>query len=303
MNQVDLFILAIVGAFALSGARRGIILAGGDVISLVIGLMLAAVAYPIGAAPLRWVFHAGQALGDFLGFALVAVLGVVLAGWGFSFLAERFQTSKVANRIGGAGFGVVFGVILAAALILVSGFIPGAAAPVGESALGPRVVALVPSLHENLDAAGLALPKLMYLPRDYRDELVEAPRGIRFLRINFARLDGAMCINCRSPVEFVGYRFSRGTLMSPKFRCPNCGRTSDGCQTFEGFHTIYGACPVTLADEGVLFDCGVWTNDWWVVPFGPCPVCGKEHHQSPQPSLPAAPYAALTPELRRLSPL
>ena len=82
--------------------------------------------------------------------------------------------------------------------------------------------------------------------------------------------------NCRAATRFEGYQFSRGTLMSPKFKCPQCDRTSDGCQTFEGFHAIYDACPAELAREGLQFDCGVWTNGWWTVPQGPCPVCGQE---------------------------
>jgi len=121
------------------------------------------------------------------------------------------------------------------------------------------------------------------LPTDYRDELQGMNQGRQFIRINFTRMDGAMCINCRSPVEFQGYQFSRGTLMSPKFRCPNCGRASDGCQTFEGFHEIYGTCPTTLAADGLQFDCGVWTNGWWTVPQGPCPVCGKQYRPGPRP--------------------
>lgn len=103
-------------------------------------------------------------------------------------------------------------------------------------------------------------------------------QGMQFLRVNFSRLNGVTCINCRTPVEFLGYRFSRGTMISPEYRCPKCGRTSDGCQTFEGFHIIYGKCPVDLANQGVEFDCGVWTNGWWTLPHGKCPVCGKEYH-------------------------
>jgi uncharacterized membrane protein required for colicin V production len=277
MNQVDFFIIIVVGLCAMSGARRGLIAAAGDILSLLLGLIIGSLAYPLAAAPLRAIFGLGDAVAGALGFILLAVLTVFLAGWGSSLLAQRFTLSKPANRLGGAGFGGFFGILLAAVLVLASGILPAAARPVSASALGPRIIALVPRLHENMDAIGIPLPKLVYLPTDYRDEVLGVNRGLQFLQINFSRLDGATCIHCRSPVRFTGYHFSRGTLISPQFRCPNCGRTSDGCQTFEGFHAIYGVCPVSLAQEGLRFDCGVWTNGWWTVPHGPCPVCGKEY--------------------------
>jgi uncharacterized membrane protein required for colicin V production len=277
MNQVDFFIIIVVGLSAVSGARRGMIAAAGDILSLVLGLIIGSLGYWLAAAPLRAILGLGDAVAGALGFILLAVLTVFLAGWGSSLLAQRFTLSKPANRLGGAGFGGFFGILLAAVLVLASGILPGAAQPVSASALGPRITALVPRLHENMDAIGVPLPKLVYLPTDYRDEVLGLNSGLQFLQINFSRLDGATCIKCRSPVQFTGYHFSRGTLISPRFRCPNCTRTSDGCQIFEGFHAIYGACPVPLAQEGLKFDCGVWTNGSWTVPHGPCPVCGKEY--------------------------
>ncbi len=276
MNQVDLFILVVIAATAFEGARRGIINSTGDVIALALGLAFGSLAYPLGAAPLKWVLGANSPVAGALGFILVAVATVLLLSWGFAHLAERFEPSPVVSRAGGAAFGAVLGVVLAAVLVLASGLLPGAADPVRKSALGPRIIMFVPRLHESLESIGLPLPKLVQLPDDYRQELSGMRQGLQFLRINFTRLDGAMCIHCRTPVRFLGYQFVRGTLMSPKFQCPNCGRTSDGCQTFEGFHTIYGQCPVDVAREGVEFDCGVWTNHWFTVPHGPCPVCGKE---------------------------
>jgi membrane protein required for colicin V production len=299
MNQVDFFIIVVVGLSAVSGARRGMIAAAGDILSLLLGLIIGSLAYPPVAAALQAVFGLGDAVAGALGFIVLAVLTVFLAGWGSSLLAQRFRLSKPANRLGGAGFGGFFGILLAAVLVLASGILPGAARPVSASALGPRITALVPRLHENMDAIGVPLPKLVYLPTDYRDEVLGLNRGLQFLQINFSRLDGATCIHCRSPVQFTGYHFSRGTLISPRFHCPNCGRTSDGCQTFEGFHAIYGACPVPLAQEGLRFDCGVWTNRWWTVPHGPCPVCGKEYRSEEEdlavPGAVAAP-PAISPE-------
>jgi len=277
MNEVDLFIIVVIGACAVSGARRGLISSAGDIISLLLGLVLGALAYPVVEAPLRWLFSAPPTISGPLALLAVAVATVLLAGWGFSTLAGRFDGRSPASRAGGGVFGMFLGVVLAAVLILVSGVIPGAAEPVQRSALGPRIVVVVPRLETNLDLLGVPMPKLVQLPEDYRDELSGVRQGLQFMRVNFARLDGATCINCGAPVRFLGYQFSRGTLLSPKFECTRCGRTSDGCQTFEGFHLIYGQCPVALAEQGVEFDCGVWTNGSWTVPKGVCPICGKEY--------------------------
>ena len=286
MNQVDLFILLVVTGSAVSGARRGLVPAGGDILSLFLGLALGSIAYPAGSAVMRLFLGRPSALADALGFVAIAALVVTAASWGLTHAARRVRLPGPADRVGGAASGAAFGLLLAAVLVLASGLLPGAAEPVERSFLGGRTVKLVPRLHETMERVGFPLPKLIQLPADYRDE-VEGRRGeFRFARLNFTDLGGAMCLHCRKPVSFEGYHFSRGTLLSPKFACPGCGRTSDGCQTFEGFHIIYRGCPVTPAEEGLQFDCGVWTNGWRTVPHGPCPVCGRELRRPAAEQLP-----------------
>ena len=276
MNQVDLFILLVLTGSAVSGARRGLVGAGGDVLSLFLGLALGSIAYPVGSAVMRLFLGSLPALADALGFVAIAALVVAGASWGLTHAARRVLLPPLADRVGGAALGAVFGLVLAAVLVLASGMLSGAAEPVERSLLGGRTVKLVPRLHSTMERVGFPLPKLIQLPADYRDEIEGGRRQFRFARLNFTALEGAMCLHCREPVRFDGYHFSRGLLLSPKFSCPGCGRTSDGCQTFEGFHTIYRDCPVTPAEEGLEFDCGVWTNGWRTVPHGPCPVCGRE---------------------------
>ena len=276
MNQVDLFIIVVVVGFAISGSRRGLISSAGDIISIALALGVGSLAYPLAAAPIAWLFHFPPNLAGPVGYLITAVAAALLAGWGCSALAHRFEPSKHISRVGGAAFGAVLGAVLAGVLVMASGMLPGAGPAVGQSKFGRAMMQVVPRLHEGMESVGLPVPKLVQLPTDYRDELQGVRQGLQFMRLNFTRLNGATCIHCRTPVEFLGYKFSRGTLMSPKFQCPNCGRTSDGCQTFEGFHAIYGTCPVELAEQGVEFDCGVWTNGWWTVPHGVCPICGKE---------------------------
>ena len=276
MNQVDLFVIALVVAFAVSGSRRGLICSAGDIIAIALALGIGSIAYPLAAAPIGWLLGFPPNLAGPVGYLVVAVIAALAAGWGCSALASRFEPSRHISRIGGAAFGAVLGVILSGVLILASGMFPGAAPSVEQSRLGRSLIQVVPRLHEGMESVGLPVPKLVQLPTDYREELEGVRQGLQFMRLNFTKLNGSTCIHCRTPVQFLGYKFSRGTLMSPEFQCPACGRTSDGCQTFEGFHAIYGKCPVDLARQGVEFDCGVWTNGWWTVPHGVCPVCGKE---------------------------
>ena len=276
MNQVDALVLLIVVASAISGARRGVVGAGGDVVAVVLGLGLSSFAYPVMAAPLEWIGFP-HPICDLLGFLSLAIGVVFLVGWVAAVLSQNWPLPRRTDRAGGAALGGLMGLMLGSVLLLVSGVVTGTAKPVRESLLGASITMIVPKLHETMERAGLPLPKLVQLPLDYREEMSGARQGLQFMRINSARLDGSTCINCRAAVHFEGYQFSRGTLMSPRFKCPHCGRTSDGCQTFQGFHIIYGICPVTLANEGVQFDCGVWTNDWYTVPHGPCPTCGLEY--------------------------
>jgi uncharacterized membrane protein required for colicin V production len=277
MNQVDLLIFVVIAASALSGAKRGLISSAGDIVALFLGLVFGTLCYPLFAAPLHWLTGLPEAYAGALGFMVAAVVVVFLAGWGFSHISERQQLEKKLNRTGGGLFGALFGVFFAAILVMASGLLPHANGSVKDSLLAPRIISLVPKLHQSLESVGLPLPKLVQLPTDYQEELAGLNQGRQFLRINFTALDGSQCINCGAKVDFAGYQFSRGTLMSPKFVCPKCGRTSDGCQTYEGFHTIYHGCPAEIAQDGVKFDCGVWTNGWWVVPRGTCPVCGKQY--------------------------
>jgi uncharacterized membrane protein required for colicin V production len=280
VNQVDALILAVILACAVSGARRGLLGAGADIVAIGLGLGLSSLAYPVVATPLHWL-GVPPPLSDVLGFLLFAIGIVFLVGCGASLIAENWHPAPRLDKAGGACCGAAVGVLLSSVLLLVSGVVTRTAQPIEQSLLGTRFISLVPRVHETMERVGLPLPKLVQLPTDYREEMSGMRQGLQFLRLNATRLDGAMCIHCRTPVKFEGYKFSRGTLMSPKFRCPQCGRTSDGCQTFEGFHTIYGTCPTDLAKEGVQFDCGVWTNGWYTVPHGPCPVCGKEYVPSP----------------------
>jgi uncharacterized membrane protein required for colicin V production len=284
MNQVDFFILVILGIATANGVRRGLLLGAADLAGLLVAVAAGSFLYRLGGA-FFGLFLASPALAGFLGFVLIALLAAGLTGWAMlKWLGER-EFPRRLDHFGGGACGLSLGALLAGMGVMASGLVPGAAAPVKHSALAPAFMSLVPGALEGLEHLGIAVPKLVRLPVSYEEELKGTRQGLQFLQINFSRLDGSHCINCGHRVRFLGYKFSRGTLLSPKFRCPNCGRTSDGCQLFEGFHRIYGQCPVELAERGILFDCGVWTNGWWVVPRGRCPVDGREY-RGPGPPKP-----------------
>lgn len=191
-------------------------------------------------------------------------------------LAKRFfrKSESIASELLGGFLGMVLFFLLAGALFLLMP--PPESAPLAgfaERAL-PRLLILSEKLH-------IDPPKLVYHPSTFegewsREGLWKGKVEYRFERFAFSQLDGATCIACGGKVKFLGYFRKDKNPLVPKFQCTRCGRTSDGCQTFEGFHKIYGICPVDEARKGVQLDCGTWTNGIWVVPKGKCPVCGKE---------------------------
>ncbi len=88
-------------------------------------------------------------------------------------------------------------------------------------------------------------------------------------------LEGVICYNCGGNVRYKGIRkhiVGGQEVYSPYFVCESCGRHSDSCQTYEGYHKLYGECPAVLARQGYRFDCGMWPNGNFVKPIGTCPI-------------------------------
>lgn len=85
----------------------------------------------------------------------------------------------------------------------------------------------------------------------------------------FEESDGWTCVCCGGPVEFLGFGH-QPQPRRPLFACRQCGRRSDGCQTFEGHHLLYGVCAL---EDGNTSRCGYWQGEW-ARARGVCPVCG-----------------------------
>jgi hypothetical protein len=290
MNEVDFVIILIVGISAFHGVRHGVLSGAIDLAALILALAIGASSWRLLAAPLLW-FGFPAPLAGMLGFILTTIGVAFGANHLLIWMVRNIRPPKWLEQTGGGVMGFLTGLLLSSFLLIFSGAMPQAYKAIPRSLLGMRLLSIVPAIHGDLEAVGIPLPKLVMLPTNYREELAGKGmrQGLQFLQINFTRLDGSKCIKCEHRVHFLGYKFPRGTLLSPKFQCPYCGRTSDGCQTFEGFHKIYGQCPVDIARQGVWFDCGVWTNGNFVLPHGKCPIDGKEltpaelRQEPPQP--------------------
>jgi uncharacterized membrane protein required for colicin V production len=274
MNQVDLFIVVILGVNIYYAVTRGLLRGLGDLAALFLALGLGSVVYPAPAAVLGFIGFP-PLVRDLVGFIAAAVAIAVGVGYLSGHIAERRPLQPLLDHVGGGAAGAVIGSVLVSVLLLLSATVTGSARPIERSALAEPFVELVPELHVAMDRVGLPIPKLVLLPPRYEQELAPMRYGPQFMRLNFARLEGTLCIKCRGPVRFLGYQRVNGSRIAPKFVCLRCGRTSDGCQTFQGMHAIYGQCPVLVARQGLKLNCGIWTNPDWVYPRGPCPVNGN----------------------------
>ncbi|UCG44300.1 MAG: CvpA family protein [candidate division WOR-3 bacterium] len=263
---VDIVIIVVLGAAIFAEARRGFLFAVLDVVR---------VALAIGAGLLGYAVF-GVSLGSFAGGVaafLVMAIGTVL---GASYLLKRTGLDPewgktMVSRIGAGVIGFGLGLAICVVLIPVIGRAEGLRRHVRESRLAVPFLDYLPRLHSIADRLNINLPQINRRMK-IEDESVERS-GMFAERINYTRLDGSTCIECGAQVEFKGY-FRRGLTVSPKFVCPECDRTSDGCQTYEGFHIMYDLCPAVYTITGSVIDCGVWPNDRPVRAAGTCPVCG-----------------------------
>jgi len=265
---VDIVIIVVLGAAILAEARRGFLFALLDIVRI---------ALAIGAGLLGYSIF-GTTLGSFAGGIaafLVLAIGTVL---GTSNLIKRFGLDPewgrtVVSRIGAGIVGFGLGMAICAVVVPVIGRAEGLRRHVRESRLAVPFLDYLPRLYGIADRLNVNLPQISRRMK-IEDESVERS-GMFAERINYTRLDGSTCIECGARVGFEGY-VRRGLTVSPKFVCPVCGRTSDGCQTYEGFHTMYDMCPAVYTMHGSVIDCGVWPNDRPVRAAGTCPVCGTE---------------------------
>ncbi len=248
---------------------RGLFLALTDIFRVAAALVLGLAAHAL----VHLIAH--NYVASLVAFGLVALLVIMLVPAAIRSAAlDPAWGRSVLGRIGAGLVGTGLGLAICAVFVPVLSRTPEIGLVVARSQLGSRFLAAAPWFHYAADQLNLDLPMLNVSPVRFEDE--GAPVRPRLVeRINYSRLDGSTCIACRGRVRFVGYRQRFGFAVSPLFVCEECERTSDGCQTYEGFHLMYGRCPVRVAGKSGGIDCGVWPNGIEVVPRGPCPVCGE----------------------------
>ncbi|RKY29641.1 MAG: hypothetical protein DRP67_06255 [Candidatus Omnitrophota bacterium] len=271
---IDFIIIVLVLSGILVGILRGILGVIIDLIGILIGSIIASFVYQ---APVN-LFKKFNITGSvveliwyllcFFVFTLIVILLLELG-------RKRIETRSFVDKFFGAILGIGEGFVYATGILIIMSGSFNAANEIQQSRTAEYVLRYLPKIYEKVERTGITLPKMMFLPEKYSDEFNPKYKKIRFVKINFVKLDGATCIKCGEKVKFAGYFLKYGASVVPKFVCTKCGRTSCGCQTYEGFHLLYGKCPVELAEEGEKIDCGQWPNDSPVIPKGPCPVCGK----------------------------
>lgn len=266
---IDSLIVLLIGLGVYAEMRRGLFFALLDIFRLVAALAIGFSAYSAFYRLFRSYAAGLVALG-------VAVLTTVLL---FPIVVKLLKADPAwgktfAGRLGAGLIGLGIGFVTVAALLPVVGRSGRGREAVPRSSLAQPFIDAAPALYYVADAFNLDFPVLNtrairfeYEGREGEPALVE--------RVNYSRLNGATCIECGARVHFDGYFNRIGSSISPRFTCPVCGRTSDGCQTFEGFHRMYGLCPCEVAEALGPIDCGVWPNDRPVYPRGVCPVCGR----------------------------
>lgn len=269
LNWIDWAIIVILILNMFLGLKRGFIIQILDILGILVGLYLGFSYYeeagnwlygaiPIQIPPFIW---------NIIGFVLLFVLGkliFVIIG-GLLGKVDKLPGVSWVNSFTGAVFWLIKGVILICVLLLLLDAFQ--VTPFKEPMQNSK---LIPTFEGYTAVIYSAVAKIM--PEDIPRIFVTG-QGMELKKIDFKQLDGATCIECGGKVKYLGYQ--RGeTLYAPKFVCQTCGRISDGCQTYEGFHALFGECPVAKGREGIPLNCDVWMNSSDVLVKGPCPVCG-----------------------------
>jgi uncharacterized membrane protein required for colicin V production len=270
MTGIDFIILVIFGSGILTGILRGFI--GGiiDIIGICGGVTLASIAYK---APVN-LFRKFNIIGtpvDILFFHLFSFLFILSIIVGIEVLRKRIYVKHIVDRIFGFFTGIIEGIFFSAFLLNIMSASPNSAREIDNARFSKYITRFAPKIYERSDKIGITLPKLIALPKNYMDEFDKTKLSISFIKVNFYKMKGT-CMKCGGEVEFKGYFIKAGMSVIPEFVCKNCGRTSDGCQTFEIFHFLYNECPVELARKGIKFDCGNFPNHELIMPKIECPV-------------------------------
>ncbi len=272
---MDSIIIILILLATLNGAGIGLIGGTFEILSLIAGLIMASKYYFSLGNFLANLLPIPKDIANILGFGLLFILTreLISSFGGLIKLPTRNRLVKLVNRVGGGLVGLLSGMVAVGLILVLLTAFPlntGLTTQIKQSHLGPKMIDAMTEFYAKAEATlPLKIPKLAFYP-----EKLSIKDNLR--TVDFGALDGATCIACGEGVKFLGYFENNFGSTSPKFVCTGCGRVSDGCQTFEGHHMMYGRCPAALGRQGYRFDCGMWKNGNFVKPEGICPVCGKK---------------------------
>ncbi len=278
-NWLDIVICLILAAALIKGVSAGLIRSIFNAAGIIAGLVLAVNYYAPGSSLIFGYIALPQLIVDALSFILIFSIAAVTVHAVGIILAKitRFSLFKLVDKIGGGVAGAVIGVALIGVLLILMTAFPlyeDFNDHVDQSYLAAPIVNTTYAVYDELsDLLPLDLPLLTAFPEELGNYFNDISSISKPNSVDFETLDGSTCFVCDNPVEFSGFLDNNKGSLSPKFICTECGRTSDGCQTYEGYHEMYEQCPVKLGRRGYRLDCGIWKNNSYHRPTGPCPVC------------------------------
>ncbi len=281
-NWLDIVIGLILVTALIKGIRVGLIRSIFSIAGIIAGLAFAINYYARGSNLILDYISMPQFISDALCFIMIfSIAAVTIHTMGLFFAGiTRFNLFRLVDKIGGSAAGLAIGLALIGVLLILMTAFPLYADfqdHVNQSYLAAPIVGATYDLYEELsELLPLDLPRLTLFPEELGSYLNSIGSKSVHRGVDFKALDGATCFVCESPVQFIGFFDNNIGSKSPKFSCPECGRTSDGCQTYEGYHEMYEQCPVELGRHGYRLDCGIWKNYSYHRPAGPCPVCEVE---------------------------
>lgn len=276
INWLDIAIAAALVLTLLLGIRAGLIRSIFNIAGVAAGLILAFRFFEYMSTLLLSFTSMSKFIADFVSFVVIFSFAAVAFHLLGSFLTsvKGFKSFKLIDRIGGSAAGLAVGLaIISIILVFLTAF------PIfaefqelfDRSYLAPPIVEAAYGVYGQLSEQ---LPMSEYPDKiiGYVSSLSGSPDHNE---VGFVSLDGATCFVCQEPVEFIGFFNQKGSVY-PKFVCTGCGRTSHGCQTYEGYHEMFDRCPVELGNRGYHIDCEIWPNYDNRRPGGTCTVCGTE---------------------------
>ncbi len=286
LNWLDYVIAFILIVSLMQGIRVGLINSAFKVIGIIAGITAAIMFYVKGSSLLLEYVALPQIIADVISFILIfstVVITIIFLGYFFATITQ-IRLFKAADKIGGSVLGAVIGItVIGVILIFLTAFplFSGLQDHVEESQLASPVMETTENIYDAVaNFLPIDLPHLAVYPEElsnyFGSAALELENYSSHHNVDFEALDGSTCFVCEGPVEFLGFLNNEHGSRSPKFTCSDCGRTSDGCQTYEGYHEMYEQCPVELGKIGYRFDCGIWTNHSYHRPTGPCAYCGEE---------------------------